>query len=538
MSIIDSLKRLIHGTSAEPVEQGPVLTVPHPKQAQPSAAGDSEPGFSESYVLAVQRRAETIQKEFNESLRIANLSKNRDERECLLQSARGKLIELKKLTNKFPFLHLTNLQAVEDCIIAVEAETRSLPYGEVVDNSINGAPDNAQCESLTLQGNEIESHGRSGQDRQHHSASIEQAMLICIQSCLRVVNESIVIARKSKNLETKISRLGVARNSLKEAQKQASQFSLKVDGFDAAEAEINRIDEAIKTGTPTEIAGMQQIDVNTEFTSTSRNLLKEATALKREKKYVEACEKLREAYCADGAEDLMIEDRLRLPMYLQLAGKNDEGWDELNRLSAKYVDQFSQPRISHQMTIFLRKENNETASNPVRVILRGDDKPLEATPNESRMKVLEANADVVGRLQWFSAMDGHVCPVCMALSGKEWTNNTDGTHEPVGHSVPFQNPPIHPSCRCVLLPITKTFREMGINIDEPKPGMRASSEGPISSKTTFDEYLKRRTTAQQDEQLGAGRAQMWRDGLITLSQLIDDSARELTLAELRAKYCN
>ena len=119
--------------------------------------------------------------------------------------------------------------------------------------------------------------------------------------------------------------------------------------------------------------------------------MKEATALKREKKYIEACEKLREAYSADGAENLMIEDRLRLPMYLQLAGKNDKGWDELNRLSAKYVDQFAQPRIANQMRIFLRKENNETASNPVRVILRGDNKPQEA--------VSEPKSVTMGELQ-------------------------------------------------------------------------------------------------------------------------------------------
>jgi hypothetical protein len=112
--------------------------------------------------------------------------------------------------------------------------------------------------------------------------------------------------------------------------------------------------------------------------SAARNLLIEATTLKREKKYIEACDKLREAYSADGAENLFIDERLRLPMYLQLAGKNDEGWDELNRLSARYADQFSQSTIANQMKIFLRKENNETASNPVRVIVRGDNKPQEA----------------------------------------------------------------------------------------------------------------------------------------------------------------
>ena len=93
------------------------------------------------------------------------------------------------------------------------------------------------------------------------------------------------------------------------------------------------------------------------FSRTARDLLKDATVLKREKKYIEACEKLREAYSADGAENLMIEDRLRLPMYLQLAGRADEGWGEMNRLNVTYVGEFSQARIAGQMATFLRKES-------------------------------------------------------------------------------------------------------------------------------------------------------------------------------------
>jgi len=289
MGIFDKLKRLIVTAGPEPVEQVPVRkvpqpeqaetiavfrhhrsevsmrTVPQPEQAQSSKASDNEPRFSESDMLAVQQRAETVLRAFNEALSVANQSKNRGTREDRLHIAREGLIELKQLENKFPFLHLKNLEAVEASIIAVEAETRSLPYGKVVDTSIKDVPDKAQAESLALQGKEVESPERSGRDRQRLSANDERVILMCIQSCFKVINESIAIARKSKNLETKISRLDVARNSLNEAQKQASQFSLKVDGFDAAEAEINRIDEAIKTGIPTEMPGMQQIDVNAAF---------------------------------------------------------------------------------------------------------------------------------------------------------------------------------------------------------------------------------------------------------------------------------
>jgi len=90
--------------------------------------------------------------------------------------------------------------------------------------------------------------------------------------------------------------------------------------------------------------------------SIARELLKEATKLKSEKKYNEACGKLVEAYAAPDAEDLSIEDRLRLPMYLQLACRADEGWGILNELSIKYLDVFSQSIIANQMRIFLQKE--------------------------------------------------------------------------------------------------------------------------------------------------------------------------------------
>jgi hypothetical protein len=123
----------------------------------------------------------------------------------------------------------------------------------------------------------------------------------------------------------------------------------------------------------------------------ARTLLKEATALKRAKRYDEAVAMLRRAYQAPTEYPMMIEERLRLPMYLQLAGRNDEGWDELNRLNVGYVDQFSQPIIANQMRVFLQKENNETAANPVRVILRGDNKPQEVVsePRSVTMAALQ-----------------------------------------------------------------------------------------------------------------------------------------------------
>ncbi len=154
--------------------------------------------------------------------------------------------------------------------------------------------------------------------------------------------------------------------------------------------------------------------------------------------------------------------------------------------------------------------------------------------NEARQAVYDRNDDIIKSYVWFTAMDSHVCPLCIGRSGKRWRNNDNRT--PIGHSIPFQIPPIHFNDRCVLLPETLTFEELGVDLPEPEISTRASSLGPISADSTFDDYLKRVPVSQQDDMLGVGRAQLWREGRITLSQLLDGKGRELTLDELRKRY--
>ena len=120
---------------------------------------------------------------------------------------------------------------------------------------------------------------------QNNSDNDKNTILEIITGHFRVINESIDIARKSKNLDTTNSRLEVARKVLNEARKLASQHSLNVNGFNEAEAEIDRIADAAKVGAPKIFDGMREIDPDPMYSTPSRNLLKEATSLKKEKKY-------------------------------------------------------------------------------------------------------------------------------------------------------------------------------------------------------------------------------------------------------------
>lgn len=125
----------------------------------------------------------------------------------------------------------------------------------------------------------------------------------------------------------------------------------------------------------------------------------------------------------------------------------------------------------------------------------------------------------------------HNCVRCAALDGQAW--NLDGEKLP-GTKVTFLAPPIHFGDRCVLSPIPKTFRDIGLDIPEPEDaGQRASSLGPVHGKTTFDDFLKRQSPEFVARTLGKKRAELFAAGKLTVRDLVSGTGRELTLDELR-----
>lgn len=96
-------------------------------------------------------------------------------------------------------------------------------------------------------------------------------------------------------------------------------------------------------------------------------LLKKATEFKRKGEIGEAISLLRQAYKEIERGEIIypVQTFLRLPMYLQEAGKSDEAWGELNRLILEgYPNQLKDPGvipmdhsiIYDKMRLFLEKE--------------------------------------------------------------------------------------------------------------------------------------------------------------------------------------
>lgn len=157
---------------------------------------------------------------------------------------------------------------------------------------------------------------------------------------------------------------------------------------------------------------------------------------------------------------------------------------------------------------------------------------VQTVANDARRATFDANPDVIKGIRQVSTLDGHTSKVCIAYSGAEW----DLERKPInGNKLAYNGgTPRHFNCRSVEVPITKTFKELGLDIPEPKTSTRASDEGQIDANTSFNDFLKRKGKAYQDSMLGAGRADLWRAGKITLRDLVDGQGRPLSLAELQA----
>lgn len=160
---------------------------------------------------------------------------------------------------------------------------------------------------------------------------------------------------------------------------------------------------------------------------------------------------------------------------------------------------------------------------------------VQAAANTAREATYDENADLISALEWSATLDTRTSPWCIVRDGLKYTPKE---HRPMGHTVPWLEGPgkIHWGCRSTSVPVLKSWRDLGIDEDEIPETTRASMDGQVPAAMTFEQWLRKQSTARQDTVLGAGKAQLWRDGKIQFRDLLDQNGRPLTTEELRAKY--
>jgi SPP1 gp7 family putative phage head morphogenesis protein len=160
--------------------------------------------------------------------------------------------------------------------------------------------------------------------------------------------------------------------------------------------------------------------------------------------------------------------------------------------------------------------------------------------------IYEANADVVKKVEWTAIMEqGNTktgrgtCPRCQALDGRQWATKDRGR--------PFC--PLHARCRCMLLPVTMTWRELGFDNDELEPIKKAwviRADKPINIggvpiidygfiDTNYAGWWKTRSLAFQNNAIGPRRADLIRAGKVDFGDLVVHDKAYLNSLNLRSK---
>ncbi|MDO9811925.1 minor capsid protein [Glaesserella parasuis] len=140
----------------------------------------------------------------------------------------------------------------------------------------------------------------------------------------------------------------------------------------------------------------------------------------------------------------------------------------------------------------------------------------------------DENLDILAGEKHLSTLDTRTSTVCQLRDGLMW----DLDKKPIDHDVPYQRPPLHPRCRSILQLVTKSWKELGIDAEEMPSSTRASQDGPVSEQINYENWLKSKSPGQQDQVLGKGKSDLWRRGVITFADMLDQSGRPLTLKDL------
>ena len=166
--------------------------------------------------------------------------------------------------------------------------------------------------------------------------------------------------------------------------------------------------------------------------------------------------------------------------------------------------------------------------------------------NVNAMKaVYDENSDIVEKVKWSAVLENGyrssgrgTCLICAGLDGNIYPKN----NHPLC--------PIHPRCRCTLLPVTKTFKELGLNINEVEQvhrpytirqnknidaGGRRRIREVGQHQGSYADWYETRSPRTQMNIVGPNRKRMIDRGDIDFKDLVDPmTGRVLTLQELDA----
>lgn len=163
-----------------------------------------------------------------------------------------------------------------------------------------------------------------------------------------------------------------------------------------------------------------------------------------------------------------------------------------------------------------------------------------------RTDFYRANGDIFDKVKYVATLDSRTTKICAANDGKLF----DPEQAP--------QPPLHFRCRSTLVP---SFNTDNLSQRPAKPAVESEIKaGYIAAKAanktdltysqyrrkairdsiglepatvSYDQWFKRQSVAFQDNYLGRGKAELYREGNMSLDQFVTRDGHELTLKQLK-----
>lgn len=106
---------------------------------------------------------------------------------------------------------------------------------------------------------------------------------------------------------------------------------------------------------------------------------------------------------------------------------------------------------------------------------------INGVANNARVETIKENADVIDGVKFLGTLDGKTCPYCASLDGYIWRG------EEMGQA---RRPPIHPNCRCTLIPYVELKDDEGniVEVDSERPA--ANADFDQLAKEAYDDNAR------------------------------------------------
>ena len=145
--------------------------------------------------------------------------------------------------------------------------------------------------------------------------------------------------------------------------------------------------------------------------------------------------------------------------------------------------------------------------------------------NQARNKTIAQNADVIDGYEWVATLDSRTSLICASRDGIVYPVSDDPVKSP--------KPPAHYGCRSTIVPKVKREFDLLADEDETRPAIGASGAGSVDGKLNYEQWLRRQPESFQQDVLGRGRFELFKNRKLPLSRFVDQSGRTLSLEELR-----